>query len=181
MAMIDTIAATSVTAVSLMGGQDRALTILISTFSAANVCPHCPSRFLRHGQGQTLFHEAREVHPRFKDSRRPTLTGRLVGSLVLLVSWHFQPNDRRSNFIGWIFNGLGAAAISPFAAPRPTAQSLSCSWLSLDAYTLVSRRPSFWPTLLSRFPPPSKFMNLKGRHRSFLIAPAYFFWRKRAA
>src|SRR5229473_703131 len=114
MAMSDTIAATSVTAVfGSWAGKIVALTILISTFSAANsVILTAPRVFYAMAKDKLFFMKLAEVHPRFHTPANAVVTLG-VWSAVLAGAGKFAELIGGVIFIGWIFYGLGAAAIFP--------------------------------------------------------------------
>jgi len=126
MAMTDTIAATSVSVVlGPWAGKIVALTILISTFSAANsVILTAPRVFYAMANDKLFFKKLAEVHPRFK-TPAAAIVGLGVWSAVLVCAGELGTFSKLIEgviFIGWIFYGLGAAAIFPFAAPRRAGQ-----------------------------------------------------------
>src|SRR5712671_4146207 len=126
MALTDTIAATSVTVVlGSWAGKIVALTILISTFSAANsVILTAPRVFYAMAKDKLFFMKLAEVHPRFK-TPAAAIIGLGVWSAVLVCAGELGTFSKLIEgviFIGWIFYGLGAAAIFPIrraSAGRP--------------------------------------------------------------
>ncbi len=147
MAASDTIAATSVTAVlGSWAGKFVALTILISTFSAAN----------------SVMLTA------------PRVSGEL-GTFSKLIEGVI--------FIGWIFYGLGAAAIFPIrraSAGRPIPYRVPGYPCTPTLFVLVAAAIVGNAVYLA-FRDPSQFTNLAVAILLFIIGlPAYFFWRKRA-
>src|SRR5260370_10258169 len=117
MAMSDTIAATSVTAVlGSWAGKIVALAILISTFSAANsVILTAPRVFYAMAKDKLFFMKLAEVHPRF-NTPAPAIIGLGVWSAVLVCAGElgtFKKLIEGVIFIGWIFYGLAAAPIFP--------------------------------------------------------------------
>ena len=188
MAMSDTIAATSVTVVlGSWAGKIVALTILISTFSAANsVILTAPRVFYAMANDKLFFRKLAAVHPRFKTPAAAII--RLgVWSAILVCAGElgsFSALIGGVIFIGWIFYGLGAAAIFPFrraSAGRPIPYRVpGYPWTPmlfvLAAAAIVGN------AVYLAFRDPSQFMNLAAAILLFLIGlPAYFFWRKRAA
>ena len=188
MAMSETIAATSVTAVlGSWAGKIVALTILISTFSAANsVILTAPRVFYAMANDKLFFKKLAEVHPRFL-TPAAAIIGLGIWSAVLVCAGElgsFSALIGGVIFIGWIFYGLGAAAIFPFrraSAGRPIPYRVpGYPWTPmlfvLAAAAIVGN------AIYLAFRDPSQFMNLAAAILLFLIGlPAYFFWRKRAA
>ena len=90
-----------------------ALTILVSTFSAANsVMLTSPRVFFAMANDNLFFKKLAEVHPRF---------GTPAAAVVALGGWSailaslggFAKLVAGAIFIGWIFYGMGAASIFP--------------------------------------------------------------------
>jgi basic amino acid/polyamine antiporter, APA family len=187
MAMSDTIAATSVAAVlGSWAGKIVALTILISTFSAANsVILTAPRVFYAMANDSLFFRKLAKVHPRFK-TPAAAITGLGVWSGVLVCAGElgsFSSLIGGVVFIGWIFYGLGAAAIFPFrraSAGRPSPYRVpGYPWTPmlfvLAAAAIVAN------AIYLAFRDPAQFKNLAAAIVLFLIGlPAYLFWRKRA-
>src|SRR5258708_9598757 len=122
MAMTDTIAATSVSVVlGPWAGKIVALTILISTFSAANsVILTAPRVFYAMANDKLFFKKLAEVHPRFK-TPAAAIVGLGVWSAVLVCAGELGTFSKLIEgviFIGWIFYALGAAAIFPILPAR---------------------------------------------------------------
>jgi len=188
MAASDTIAATSVTSVlGSWAGKIVALTILISTFSAANsVILTAPRVFYAMANDKLFFKKLAEVHPRFL-TPAAAIVGLGVWSAVLVCAGElgsFSALIGGVIFIGWIFYGLGAAAIFPFrrasagrAIPyRVPGYPWTPMLFVLAAAAIVAN------AVYLAFRDPSQFTNLAAAIILFLIGlPAYFFWRKRAA
>ncbi|MGH9742205.1 MAG: APC family permease, partial [Candidatus Acidiferrum sp.] len=90
-----------------------ALTILISTFSAANsVMLTAPRVFYAMANDNLFFKKLAEVHPRFQ-TPAAAIVALGVWSAVLACAGKFAELIGGVIFIGWIFYGLGAAAIFP--------------------------------------------------------------------
>src|SRR5712692_9933605 len=184
----DTVAATSVAAVvGPWAGKFVALTILISTFSAANsVILTAPRVFYAMAKDNLFFKSLAEVHPRFH-TPAPAIIGLGVWSAVLVCAGELGTFSKLIEgviFIGWIFYGLGAAAIFPIrhaTADRPIPYRVpGYPWTPI-LFVLVAAI-IVGNAIYLAFLDPSKFMNLKAAILLFLIGlPAYFFWRKRAA
>jgi basic amino acid/polyamine antiporter, APA family len=94
-------------------GKLIAATILVSTFSATNsVILTAPRVFYAMANDHLFFRKLAEVHPRF---RTPAVAIVALGvwSAVLTSAGKFAELAGGAIFIGWIFYGLGAAAIFP--------------------------------------------------------------------
>src|SRR4029077_221198 len=114
MAASDTIAATAVGQVlGPWAGKIVALTILISTFSAANsVLLTAPRVFYAMANDNLFFKKLAEVHPRFQ-TPAAAIIALGIWSAILSSVGKFAELAGGVVFIGWIFYGLGAAAIFP--------------------------------------------------------------------
>jgi APA family basic amino acid/polyamine antiporter len=110
----DTIAAAAATSVlGPWAGKLVAATILISTFSSTNsVMLTAPRVFFAMSNDNLFFKKLAEVHPRFGT---PAAAVFALGawSCVLALVGEFAKLANGAIFIGWIFYGLGAAAIFP--------------------------------------------------------------------
>ena len=188
MANTDTIAATSVGVVlGPWAGKIVALTILISTFSAANsVILTAPRVFYAMAHDKLFFQKLAEVHSRFK-TPAASIIGLGVWSIVLVCAGGLGTFSKLIEgviFIGWIFYGLGAAAIFPIrraSAGRSLPYRVpGYPWTPI-VFVLVAAVIVGNAVYLA-FRDPSQFMNLAAAVVLFLIGlPAYFFWRKRAS
>lgn len=184
----DTIAATSVTAVlGSWAGKVVALTILVSTFSAANsVILTAPRVFYAMAKDNLFFKKLAVVHPKL---RTPVFAIVALGvwSAVLVCAGElgqFQKLIEGVIFIGWIFYGLGAAAIFPIrrangSKPLPYRVP-GYPWTPilfvLAAAAIVGNAVHL------AFRDPAQFQNLTAAIVLFAIGlPAYFFWRRRPA
>jgi APA family basic amino acid/polyamine antiporter len=184
----ETIAATAVGAVlGPWAGKIIAVTILISTFSAANsVILTAPRVFYAMANDNLFFKKLAEVHPRFK-TPAAAIVGLGVWSAVLVCAGElgtFKKLIEGLIFIGWIFYGLGGAAIFPLrraSAGQPVPYRVpGYPWTPilfvLAAAAIVGN------AVYLAFHDPSQFTNLAAAIILFLLGlPAYFFWRKRAA
>jgi APA family basic amino acid/polyamine antiporter len=181
----DAIAATAVgEALGPWAGKLVALTILVSTFSATNsVILTAPRVFYAMAQDDLFFKKLAVVHERF---RTPAFAIVALGvwSAVLTCAGKFSELIGGVIFIGWIFYGLGAAAIFPIrraSAGRPLPYRVpGYPWTPL-IFVLVSAA-IVGNAIYLAFRDPSQFKNLAVAIVLFLIGlPAYFFWRKRSA
>jgi APA family basic amino acid/polyamine antiporter len=181
----DAIAATAATAVlGPWAGKIIALTILISTFSAANsVILTAPRVFYAMANDNLFFKKLAEVHPRF---RTPAAAVIALGvwSAVLACAGKFAELIGSVIFIGWVFYGLGAAAIFPLRRAsrdkpipyRVPGYPFTPFIFVLAAAALVAN------AIYLAFHDPIQFRNLTVAIVLFLLGPpAYYFWRRRAA
>ena len=180
--------AIAATAVSTVLGRKAqiivALTILVSTFSATNsVILTAPRVFYAMAHDYLFFKKLAVVHANY---RTPVFAIVALGvwSAVLTCAGKFSELIGGVIFIGWIFYGLGAAAIFPIrraAAGRSIPYRMpGYPWTPflfvLAAAAIVGN------AVYAAFRDPSQFMNLAVAILLFLIGlPAYFFWRKRAS
>src|ERR1700720_1433109 len=181
------IAASSVTAVlGPWAGKIVALTILISPFSAANsVILTAPRVFYAMANDKLFFKKLAEVHPRFQ-TPAAAIIGLGVWSAVLVCAGELGTFSKLIGgviFIGWIFYGLGAAAIFPIrraSAGRPLPYRVPGYPWTPAIFVLVAAAIVGNAVYLA-FRDPSQFKNLAVAILLFFIGlPAYFFWRKRA-
>ena len=180
----DAIAAAAVVAVlGPWAGKLVALTILISTFSAANsVILTAPRVFYAMAKDNLFFKKLAEVHPRFQ-TPAAAIVALGIWSSVLACAGKFSELIGGVIFIGWIFYGLGAAAIFPLrraslgrAIPyRVPGYPWTPLVFVLAASALVGN------AIYLAFHDPAQFRNLAAALLLLLLGlPAYFFWRKRA-
>ncbi|HEY2121289.1 MAG TPA: amino acid permease [Candidatus Acidoferrum sp.] len=110
----DTIAAAAATQVlGKWAGKLVAITILVSTFSAANsVMLTSPRVFFAMANDKLFFKKLADVHPRFGTPANAVIALG-VWSAVLASFGGFVKLASGAIFIGWIFYGLGAASIFP--------------------------------------------------------------------
>jgi len=184
----DTIAATSVTAVlGSWAGKIIALTILVSTFSAANsVILTAPRVFYAMAKDNLFFKKLAVVHAQL---RTPVFAIVALGvwSAVLVCAGElgqFQKLIEGVIFIGWIFYGLGAAAIFPIrrangGKPLPYRVP-GYPWTPilfvLAAAAIVGN------AVVAAFQDPDQFRNLKFAIALLVIGlPVFLIWRKRPA
>jgi APA family basic amino acid/polyamine antiporter len=181
----DAIGATSVAAV--LGRRAAiivALTILVSTFSAANsVMLTAPRVFYAMATDSLFFKKLAEVHARFQ-TPAAAVAALGVWSAILACAGKFSELIGGVVFIGWIFYGLGAAAIFPI---RRASQGKTIPYrvpgypwtpfvFVLVAASLVGN------AVYLAFRDPGQFRNLTVAIVLLLLGlPAYFFWRKRAS
>jgi APA family basic amino acid/polyamine antiporter len=187
MAASDTIAATAVGQVlGSWAGKVVALTILISTFSAANsVLLTAPRVFYAMANDNLFFKKLAEVHPRFQ-TPAAAIIGLGVWSCVLVSAGELGSFSKLIGgviFIGWIFYGLGAAAIFPIrraSQGRPIPYRVpGYPWTPL--VFVLAAAAIVGNAIFLAFRDPDQFHNLIAAIVIMLLGlPAYFFWRKRA-
>jgi amino acid transporter len=187
MAASDTIAAAAVGKVlGPWASKIVALTILISTFSAANsVLLTAPRVFYAMANDNLFFKKLAEVHPRFQ-TPAAAIIGLGVWSCVLVSAGELGSFSKLIGgviFIGWIFYGLGAAAIFPIrraGAGRPLPYRVpGYPWTPfvfvLAAAAIVGN------AIFLAFRDPDQFKNVIAAIALMVLGlPAYYFWRKRA-
>jgi len=181
----DAIAATAAAAVlGPWAGKIIALTILISTFSAANsVILTAPRVFYAMAIDNLFFKKLAEVHPRF---RTPAAAVIALGvwSAVLACAGKFAELIGGVIFIGWIFYGLGAAAIFPIrraSRGKPTPYRVAGYPFTPMVFVLAAGAIVANAIYLA-FRDPVQFRNVTVAIVLFLLGlPAYYFWRRRAA
>jgi APA family basic amino acid/polyamine antiporter len=129
-----------------------------------------------------FFKKLAEVHPRFQ-TPAAAIVALGVWSAVLVCTGKFAELIGGVIFIGWIFYGLGAAAIFPL---RRGSQGRSLPYrvpgypwtplvFVLAAAAIVGN------AIVLAFLDPAQFKFLAIAIALFLLGlPAYFFWRKRA-
>jgi APA family basic amino acid/polyamine antiporter len=181
----DAIAASAITAVlGPWAGRIVALTILISTFSAANsVILTAPRVFYAMANDNLFFKKLAEVHPRFR-TPAAAVVSLGVWSALLACAGKFTQLIGGVIFIGWIFYGLGAASIFPMRS-KTSARSLpyrvpAYPWTPLvfvlAAVAIVAN------AIYAAVADPKAFAYIAVAIVLFALGlPAYFFWRRRAA
>jgi APA family basic amino acid/polyamine antiporter len=181
----EAIAATAVRAVlGPWAGKIVALTILVATFSSTNsVILTAPRVFYAMAQDNLFFKKLALVHVNF---RTPAFAIVALGawSAVLTCAGKFSELIGGVIFIGWIFYGLGAAAIFPIrraAAGQPIPYRVpGYPWTPL-LFVLVAAA-IVGNAIYLAFRDPGQFKNLAvAIVLLFIGLPAYFFWRKRAS
>jgi APA family basic amino acid/polyamine antiporter len=187
MAASDTIAAAAVSQVlGPWAGKIVALTILISTFSAANsVLLTAPRVFYAMANDNLFFKKLAKVHPRFQ-TPAAAIIGLGVWSCVLVSAGELGSFSKLIGgviFIGWIFYGLGAAAIFPIrraSQGKPIPYRVpGYPWTPL--VFVLAAAAIVGNAIFLAFRDPDQFHNLIAAIIIMLLGlPAYFFWRKRA-
>ena len=162
-------------------GKIVAVAILISTFSATNsVILTAPRVFYAMANDRLFFKKLAEVHPRFQ-TPAAAIIALGVWSAILSCAGKFADLASGAIFIGWIFYGLGAAAIFPI---RRASKGLSIPyrvpgypWTPL-IFVLVAAAIVGNAVFLA-FNDPRQFRYLAAAIVILLLGlPAYFFWQK---
>lgn len=178
----NTIAATSIGVV--IGRKAEiivSLTILVSTFSAANsVLLTAPRVFFAMANDNLFFKGLAAVHPRFQTPAAAVIALG-VWSAVLASAGKFAELIGGVIFIGWVFYGLGAAAIFPLRRANKGAaipyRVPGYPWTPL--LFVLAAAAIVGNAIVAALRDPSQFINLKVAMTLFLLGlPAYFFWRK---
>ena len=161
-----------------------ALTILISTFSAANsVALTAPRVFYAMAHDNLFFKGLAEVHPRF-NTPAAAIVALGVWSAVLACAGNFAQLIGGVIFIGWVFYGLGAAAIFPIrraSGGKPIPYRVpGYPWTPIvfvaAAAAIVLN--AVWSAVSN----PGGFKNLVVALVLFALGvPAYFFWKRKPA
>jgi APA family basic amino acid/polyamine antiporter len=181
----DAIAATA--ASSVLGpwaGKFVALAILISVFSSTNsVILTAPRVFYAMANDNLFFKKLGEVHPRFGTPAAAVIA---LGawSAVLACASKFADLASGAIFVGWIFYGLGAAAIFPLRRKSPDAKipyrvpgyPFTPFLFVLAAAAIVAN------AIILAFYDPVSFQHIVVAIILFLLGlPAYAFWRRHSA
>jgi APA family basic amino acid/polyamine antiporter len=181
----DAIAATAATAaLGPWAGKIIALTILISTFSAANsVILTAPRVFYAMAKDNLFFKRLAKVHPRF-GTPAAAVVALGIWSAALACAGKFAELIGGVIFIGWLFYGLGAAAIFPLRRKsegkpipyRVPGYPFTPFIFVLAAAAIVGN------AIYLAFRDPIEFRNIAIAIVLFLLGlPAYYFWRRRSA
>lgn len=178
----DAIAATAVRAVlGSWAGKLVAFTILISTFSSTNsVVLTAPRVFYAMANDRLFFRKLAEVHPRFQTPAAAILALG-VWSIVLTLAGKFSELIGGVVFVGWIFYGLGAAAIFPIRRASPGRTLPYCvpgyPWTPL--LFVLAAAAIVGNAVFLAFRDPSQFKNLAIAIVLLLLGlPAYLVFRR---
>jgi APA family basic amino acid/polyamine antiporter len=183
-ASTDTIAAAAATQVlGKWAGKFVAITILISTFSATNsVMLTAPRVFFAMANDNLFFKKLGEVNPRF-GTPAAAVIALGVWSAILASFGRFVILANGAIFIGWIFYGLGAAAIFPIRRANP-GKSLPYRVPGYPftplLFVLVALAIILNP-IYAAMKDPGQFTYLLVSVILLLLGlPAYFFWTHRS-
>ena len=181
----NTIAAAAATSVlGPWAGMLVAATILISTFSSTNsVMLTAPRVFFAMANDNLFFKKLAEVHPRFGT---PAAAVFVLGawSCILALAGGFEKLANGAILIGWIFYGLGAAAIFPIRAAnrgktipyRVPGYPMTPFLFVLAALAIVAN------AIYGAIKDPHQFTYLLVAIGIMLLGlPGYFFWSRRPA
>jgi APA family basic amino acid/polyamine antiporter len=178
----DAIAATAVRAVlGSWAGKLVAFTILISTFSSTNsVVLTAPRVFYAMANDKLFFETLAEVHPRFQTPAAAILALG-IWSIVLTLAGKFSELIGGVVFVGWIFYGLGAAAIFPIRRASPSRTLPYCvpgyPWTPL--LFVLAAAAIVGNAVFLAFRDPSQFKNLAVTIVLLLLGlPAYLVFRQ---
>ena len=179
----DAIAANAIAAVlGPWAGKIVALAILISTFSATNsVVLTAPRVFYAMANDKLFFKKLAEVHPRFQ-TPAAAIVALGVWSAVLSCAGRFAELAGGAIFIGWIFYGLGAAAIFPIrraskGVPIPYRVP-GYPWTPL--IFIIVAAAIVGNAIYLALSDPQQFRFLAAAIGILLLGlPAYYFWRKK--
>src|SRR5215469_3579160 len=161
-----------------------ATAILISTFSSTNsVVLTAPRVFFAMANDNLFFKKLADISPRFGT---PAVAVLVLGvwSCVLASAAGFAKLANGAIFIGWIFYGLGAAAIFPLrranlgkpAPYRVPGYPFTPFVFVLAALAIVSN------ALFAAIRDPHQFLYLLVAIALMLLGlPGYFFWSRRSA
>ena len=181
----DTIAAAAATSVlGPWAGMLVAATILISTFSSSNsVMLTAPRVFFAMAHDNLFFKKLAEVHPRFGTPAAAVLVLG-VWSCILTLVGGFAKLANGAIFIGWIFYGLGAAAIFPIRRAnrgktvpyRVPGYPVTPLLFVLAALAIVGN------ALYGAAKAPHEFIYLLVAIGLMLLGlPGYYFWSRRSS
>jgi APA family basic amino acid/polyamine antiporter len=163
-------------------GKIVAIAILVSTFSATNsVILTAPRVFYAMANDNLFFKKLAQVHPRFQTPAW-AIIALGVWSAVLSCAGKFAELASGAIFIGWIFYGLGAAAIFPIrraSRGQPIPYRVpGYPWTPL-IFVIVATAIVGNAVFLA-FIDPSQFRYLAVAIVIFLLGlPAYYFWRRK--
>ena len=161
-------------------GKLIAATILISTFSATNsVILTAPRVFYAMANDHLFFEKFAAIHPRY---RTPVVAIVALGvwSTILAVTGKFAELATGVIFIGWIFYGLGAAAIFPIRGAEKNIaipyRVPGYPWTPL--IFVLATAAIVGNSIYAALRTPGQFQLLIAAMVLFLLgAPAYFAWQ----
>jgi APA family basic amino acid/polyamine antiporter len=178
----DAIAATA--ASSTLGpwaGKFVALAILISVFSSTNsVILTAPRVFYAMANDNLFFKKLAEVHPRFGTPAN-AIVALGVWSAILACASKFADLASGAIFVGWIFYGLGAAAIFPLRRKSPNAKiPYRVPGYPFTPFIFVLAAAAVVVNaIILAFYDPASFQHIVVAIILFLLGlPAYAFWRR---
>jgi basic amino acid/polyamine antiporter, APA family len=180
----DAIAATAASStLGLWAGKFVALAILVSVFSSTNSVILTASRvFYAMANDDLFFKKLAEVHPRF-GTPAAAIIALGAWSAILACAGKFAELIAGVIFIGWIFYGLGAAAIFPLRRAnkgkllpyRVPGYPLTPLLFVVAAAAIVAN------AIILAFYDPASFQHIVVAIVLFVLGlPAYAFWRRRS-
>jgi basic amino acid/polyamine antiporter, APA family len=181
----DTIAAAAAKAVlGPWAGKLVAATILISTFSSTNsVMLTAPRVFFAMANDDLFFKKLAEVHPRFGTPAAAVLVLG-IWSCILALAGGFAALANGAIFIGWIYYGLGAAAIFPIRrANRGNSVSYRLPFYPFTPLIFVLAAAAIvGNAIYAAFVDPHQFTYLLVSFALMLAGlPGYFFWSRHSS
>jgi basic amino acid/polyamine antiporter, APA family len=181
----DTIAAAAAKAVlGPWAGKLVAATILISTFSSTNsVMLTAPRVFFAMANDDLFFKKLAEVHPRFGTPAAAVLVLG-VWSCLLALAGGFAALANGAILIGWIYYGLGAAAIFPIRhANRGPGVAYRVPFYPFTPVIFVLAATAIvGNAIYAAFVDPRQFTYLLVSVALMLAGlPGYFFWSRRSS
>ncbi|HME13499.1 MAG TPA: amino acid permease [Candidatus Acidoferrum sp.] len=163
-------------------GKLIAATILISTFSATNsVILTAPRVFYAMANDHLFFQKFAEVHSRYR-TPATAIVALGVWSALLACAGKFAELATGAIFIGWIFYGLGAAAIFPIRrAAKGTAIAYRVPGYPWTPIIFVGVAVAIvGNSIYAAVRDPGGFKFLVAAMALFLLGvPAYFLWQLR--
>jgi APA family basic amino acid/polyamine antiporter len=157
-----------------IAGKLLAAVILVAMFSAANsIVLTSPRVYFAMARDGLFFRRLAEVHPRFGTPAVAILAGS-VWSAFLAASGTFNQLLTYVVFVGWIFYGLGAAALFVLRKREPAAPFETPGYPLTTVLFVGSAAFIVGNTLLTQ--PKEAAV---GTVIVLLGLPAYFFWRNR--
>ncbi len=181
----ETIAAAAATSVlGPWAGMLVAATILISTFSSTNsVMLTAPRVFFAMANDNLFFKKLAEVHPRFGT---PAAAVFILGvwSCILALAGGFEKLANGAIFIGWIFYGLGAAAIFPIRRANQGKTIPYCvpGYPFTPLLFVLAALAIVGNAIYGAIKDPREFMYLIVAIALMLLGlPGYFFWTRHPA
>jgi APA family basic amino acid/polyamine antiporter len=179
----EAIAAAAATAVlGGWAGKLVAAAILVSTFSSANsVMLTAPRVFFAMSNDDLFFKKLAEVHPRYGTPAAAVLALG-IWSAVLAIVGEFAKLTNGAIFIGWIFYGLGAAAIFPIrrASKAKALPYRVPSYPFTPLIFVLAAAAIVGNAIYAAVVDPHQFTYLLVAIALMLLGlPGYFFWSRR--
>ena len=163
-------------------GKLVAAAILVSTFSSANsVMLTAPRVFFAMSKDDLFFKKLAEVHPRYGTPAAAVLALG-IWSAVLSIVGEFAKLTNGAIFIGWIFYGLGAAAIFPIrqASKAKALPYRVPSYPFTPLIFVLAAAAIVGNAIYAAVVDPHQFTYLLVAIALMLLGlPGYFFWSRR--